>query len=69
MKNFILHAEITRRMLHEHVVFMKRIFIQNRNDPLTGGELTHLGLLFNGFFASPLLDLFLSFSQIENVPF
>lgn len=69
MQNLVLHAKITRRMLHKKIILMKGIFVEDRHDPGTRSELPHLRLLFHGLIPAPFLDLLLALPQVQNVAF
>src|SRR4029077_7768441 len=49
----LLHAELGRAMLHEHVELLERTFIHQEFEPLAGGELVPLVLRFDARLAAP----------------
>ena len=49
---FLVHSEISGRVLDEEVQFLERTRIQNAVNPFTGGEFPAFFLLGNGLFAT-----------------
>ena len=66
-KRFVLHAEVTAVVLDEQVVFVERIGVQQRDDTLTGRQLTHGLLLLDGLFTATDSDLFFALLKLKNL--
>ena len=53
-------------MLDEHVVLMERVGVHQRDDALTGRQLTHRFLLFDGLGSASEADAFFPLLEFEN---
>ena len=65
-KRFVLHPEITAVMLHENIVFMERVLVQQGDDTLTGREFPHRFLFLDGFGSAAMRNDLLTSLEFEN---
>ena len=65
-KRLVLHSEIAAVMLHEHIVFVERALVEQRDNTLARGHLAHGLLLLDGLGPSAEIDLLLSLLEFEN---
>ena len=61
-----LSCEIAAIVLDEHVVLMERVGVHQRDDALTGRQLTHRFLLFDGLGSASEADAFFPLLEFEN---
>ena len=53
-------------MLHEHIVFVERALVEQRDNTLARGHFAHGLLLLDGLGPSAEIDLLLSLLEFEN---